>query len=52
MTDKYKEALQAILEAKQKKTGRQGFTKQDAYQTKGEPRARIKRYKKGGLFDK
>ncbi len=51
MTDKYKEALQAVLEAKKQKDNKEG-AKRANYQSTGEKRTGVKRYKKGGLFDK
>lgn len=52
MTDKYKETLQAILEAKKNKAQDQEKSKRDIYKSKGSKRAGIKQFKKGGLFDK
>ena len=52
MTDKYKEALLAVLEAKKNKAEQQGRSKRDIYRSKGSKRAGVKQFKKGGLFDK
>lgn len=52
MTDNYKEALQKILDAKKEKSNKQGFDKWGASESSGEKRAGVKKYKKGGLFDK
>lgn len=53
MTDKYKEALRAALEAKKQrqKAGAAG-DKREIYKGTGARRKGIKQRKQGGLFDK
>lgn len=53
MSEKYKEALKAALEAKKQRqnTGAEG-NKRDIYKGTGARRKGIKQQKQGGLFDK
>lgn len=52
MTDKYKEALLAVLEAKKNKAQELDKPRRDIFKGKGSKRAGIKKLKKGGVFDK
>lgn len=53
MTDKYKEALKAALEAKkQRQSEGAAGNKRDIYKGTGSRRKGIKQHKQGGLFDK
>lgn len=53
MTDKYKEALRAALEAKKQRQSRGvDGNKREIYKGTGSRRKGIKQRKQGGLFDK
>ncbi len=53
MSDKYKEALMAALEAKKKRQAQvTDGNKRDIYKGAGSRRKGIKQHKQGGLFDK
>lgn len=52
MNDSYKQAIMAKLKAKKEQSQPLRQDKRKIYDTKGESRVGIKKYKKGGLFDK
>lgn len=48
----YKEAIEAKLKAKKEQTQVDKNDKRAIYDVKGEKRGGVKKFKKGGLFDK